>query len=180
MTIEFSIINHSNAHQVIDLFEEVFTASAGEEEGRLLRQLVTKLVNETPENDLHGFCAHENGNLVGAIFFSRLALPNQTLGFMLSPVAVHGGCQGKGIGQKLIRFGLERLKKLGVELVVTYGDPAFYSKTGFKQVSTELIEPPYPLSQPIGWLAQMCTDRDIEPSNGKLGCVEAFNNPDYW
>ncbi|WP_415891313.1 GNAT family N-acetyltransferase [Neptuniibacter sp. SY11_33] len=180
MTIEFSIINHSNAHQVVDLFEEVFTASAGEEEGRLLKQLVTKLVDETRQNDLLGFCALESDHLVGAIFFSRLTIPAPTLGFMLSPVAIDSDYQGKGIGQKLIGFGLEQLKNLGVVLVVTYGDPAFYSKTGFKQVSTELIEPPYPLSQPIGWLAQMLNNQDIQPSKGKLGCVKAFNNPDYW
>lgn len=178
--MECSVFNHSCTQQTVDLFEDVFTVSAGEEEGGGLRQLVTQLVNETPENDLHGFCAHEHGNLVGAIFFSRLTLPNKTLGFMLSPVAIASSFQGKGIGQKLIRYGLDQLKAKGIELVVTYGDPAFYSKTGFRQVSIELIEPPYLLSQPMGWLAQMLNDRDIEPSNGKLGCVKAFNNPDYW
>ena len=178
--MEFSVFNYSNLQQTVDLFEEVFTASAGEEEGRLLKELVTKLVEETPQNDLLGFCARKSDHLVGAIFFSRLTLPTQTLGFMLSPVAIATECQGKGIGQKLIRYGLDQLKANGIELLVTYGDPAFYSKTGFKQVSTELIEPPYTLSQPIGWLAQMFNDRDIEPSHGKLGCVEAFNNPDYW
>lgn len=178
--MDYSVFNHCNAQQTVDLFEDVFTASAGEQEAQILSQLVTKLIEGTPQNDLLGFCAHENGHLVGAIFFSRLTIPNQTLGFMLSPVAIANDYQGKGIGQKLIRYGLDQLQTKGVELVVTYGDPAFYSKTGFRQVSTELIEPPYELSQPIGWLAQMLNDQDIQPSTGKLGCVEAFNNPDYW
>ncbi|WP_415900978.1 GNAT family N-acetyltransferase [Neptuniibacter sp. QD48_11] len=178
--MEYSAFNYINVQETVNLFEAVFTASAGEHEGRLLRQLVTKLVDETPQNDLLGFCAHERGYLVGAIFFSRLTLPNKALAFMLSPMAIASSFQGKGIGQKLIRYGLDQLKAKGIELVVTYGDPAFYSKTGFRQVSIELIEPPYPLSQPMGWLAQMLNDRDIEPSNGKLGCVKAFNNPDYW
>ncbi|WP_415884863.1 GNAT family N-acetyltransferase [Neptuniibacter sp. QD37_6] len=178
--MNYSVFDYSQTQQAIELCESAFTASAGEKEGQLLKLLVTKLINETPENDLFGFCSTVDHQMVGAIFFSRLTLPDQTSGFLLSPVAIESEYQGKRVGQTLIRYGLDQLGTQGIELVVTYGDPAFYSKIGFKQVSTELIEPPFNLSQPIGWLAQMVNGKDIKPSHGKIGCAKAFDDPSYW
>ncbi|CAD7778098.1 MAG: hypothetical protein KIIPBIDF_00975 [Candidatus Methanoperedenaceae archaeon GB50] len=58
---------------------------------------------------------------------------------MLAPVAVSTEHQRKGIGQALINYGLDELKKRSVSIVVTYGDPSFYSAdfvkigAGFRQ-----------------------------------------------
>jgi len=100
--------------------------------------------------------------------------------FLLGPVAVLTDSQGQGIGQSLIRYGIEELKKNVAKLLVTYGDPSFYSKVGFNQVEEKLIEPPFPLSQPEGWLAQDLNGRHITASIGKCSCVPAFANPKYW
>jgi len=60
-----------------------------------------------------------------------LTFESEVNAFLLGPVAIHTSYQGKGIGQKLINFGLNTLKENGVELAFTYGDPNFYSKVGF-------------------------------------------------
>ena len=54
---------------------------------------------------------------------------------MMAPVAVATAHQGKGIGQRLISHGLDALRREGVDIAVTYGDPAFHGRVGFKPVS---------------------------------------------
>jgi predicted N-acetyltransferase YhbS len=72
------------------------------------------------------------------------------------------------------------MKERGVRTVVTYGDPAFYTKIGFEPVSPGTILPPFDLSQPEGWLARSLTKAPIEPLPGPSSCVEAFGDPAYW
>ncbi|MEM1368308.1 MAG: GNAT family N-acetyltransferase, partial [Cyanobacteria bacterium P01_H01_bin.15] len=98
----------------------------------------------------------------------------------LSPVAVCTDCQGQGIGQSLIKCGLQELKKNGVKFVTTYGDPAFYSKVGFEQISQLAIASPHPLSQPQGWLGQSLAAEPIRNIPGRCTCVKALDNPEYW
>ena len=72
------------------------------------------------------------------------------------------------------------LKKQGVHLVFTYGDPAFYSKVGFRQITEKTAKAPFILSQPEGWIAQSLLGEDIKPLPDQPYCVEAFNKPDLW
>lgn len=61
--------------------------------------------------------------------FSKLSFPNEENVFLLAPVAVATKWHGQGIGQALIRFGLEALKTKGVSIVMTYGDIRFTPKS---------------------------------------------------
>jgi predicted N-acetyltransferase YhbS len=65
-------------------------------------------------------------------------------------------------------------------LVFTYGDPAFYSKTGFEQITEQIVEAPFPLSQPEGWLAQSLDGEPIRAMSGLSKCVEALSDQKYW
>ncbi|MDC0358704.1 N-acetyltransferase [Oligoflexia bacterium] len=162
------------------LFLSVFTNSEGEAEGKLIANLVKELMTDTDEQDLYGFVSVDEEQLVGAIFFSRLTFEKNVDAFILSPVAVHSKYQGKGIGQKLINHGLDEMKNRGTNIVITYGDPAFYSKVGFQPLSEEIIKAPLELSHPEGWLGQSLSDESIEGIPGCCTCVKAFDNPAYW
>jgi putative acetyltransferase len=170
----------AQAEEIKDLFRRVFSDSEGQDEGVLLGKLAYELMTETEAEDLYGFVAIEDGKIVGCIFFSRLTFEGGMRAFLLSPVAVHTHHQGKGIGQQLIRYGIQRLKEDGVELVMTYGDPNFYSKVGFSPVKEETIKAPVQLTYPEGWLGQSLVGQSIEPIAGQPTCVEAFNKPGYW
>ena len=50
----------------------------------------------------------------------------------MGPVAVRPDRQRSGIGQALIRAGLERLRATGAQGCVVLGDPAYYVRFGFK------------------------------------------------
>ena len=178
MEFRSHLINDFSA--ITDLFVSVFTESEGETEGALIGQLSKELILSTDEQDLYGFVAVDSGKLVGSIFFSRLTFEKDVDVFLLAPVAIHSDYQGKGIGQNLINHGLRELKKRGIRIVTTYGDPEFYSKVGFYPISQEVIAAPLELSQPEGWLGQSLIGDSIESLSGSSSCVKAFNKAVYW
>lgn len=172
--------NPSESRIVEKLFSSVFTDSEGEAEGLLIGNLVNKLIAETPENDLHIFVAADENQLVGAIIFSRMPTKAESEIFILAPVAVRTTYQGKGVGKSLIQYGVKELKERCAKILVTYGDPNFYSKVGFSPIDEKLISPPHKLSQPEGWLAQSLDGSVIDHSYGKSSCASAWNDPAYW
>jgi len=162
------------------LFVAVFTKSEGESEGTLIGNLSRELIAETGRRDLHGFVAVDGEQIVGAIFFSRLTFETDVNAFILGPVAIHNDYQGRGIGQAFIKHGLGALADEGVRLVVTYGDPGFYSRVGFRPISQDVVQAPFELSQPEGWLGQDLRGNPTEAISGKCSCVKALDNPAYW
>ena len=178
--MELLQFSKNNSKAIQQLFIKTFSDSEGEAEGTLIGNLVDDLINNTDADDFDGFIATEDKQIIGSIFFSRLTFQQVVNAFLLSPVAIHPEYQGKGIGQRLINFGIEQLKKKSVTLIITYGDPAFYSKVGFIQIDEQTIKPPFVLSQPEGWMAQSLDNDKIIPIRGNTLCVKAFNNPELW
>ena len=178
--MHYSKFESADTQSVVDLFFSVFGHSEGNEEGLLISELVARLISTTACDDLMGFVAKNETGLVGCIFFSRFSVPNDQLAFILSPVAVATAVQSQGVGLGLINYGIEHLKQNRVELVFTYGDPAYYSKFGFQQIDEHTVKAPFKLSQPIGWLAQSLNGEPIQPMQGVTGCVEALSDAKYW
>jgi putative acetyltransferase len=178
--MNLSLFDSSQSTDVIELYTNVFSNSEGEEEGRVIGDLVSNLISTTEPQDLIGFVAGSNINLTGCIFFSRIVFPDDDATFILSPVAITTSEQGKGYGQQLINYGLSHLKSLGVNLVFTYGDPNFYCKVGFTPISEAIVRAPFELSQPEGWLAQSLDGSPIKPIQGTPQCVPALNIKEYW
>jgi putative acetyltransferase len=76
--------------------------------------------------------AEKQGRIVGHVAFSPVTINGQAgHWFGLGPVSVEPAEQGCGIGQALIRDGLERLRATGAEGCVLLGDPAYYGRFGF-------------------------------------------------
>jgi HAD superfamily hydrolase (TIGR01509 family) len=83
--------------------------------------------------------AVNDSHVLGHIFFSPLTLdatrqPEDAgrRGLGLGPVAVLPDRQRAGIGSRLIRAGLDAARRLGYDYVVLLGDPAYYSRFGFR------------------------------------------------
>ena len=68
--------------------------------------------------------------VVGHVLFSRLRAPAAALA--LAPLAVRADRRRRGIGARLVRAGLDRAKREGWRAVVVLGDPAYYSRFGFR------------------------------------------------
>ena len=170
-----------NSHQEItNLFTSVFTSSEGEKEGRLIGNLASELSSEIDNQEVICFGTYEEESIIGAIFFTRLRFNEAIQVYMLAPVAVSTKHQGKGVGQALINYGLNELKNRSVAVAITYGDPSFYSKVGFRALSENVIQAPLKLSMPEGWLGQSLTGKQIPTINERPKCVKEFNDPAYW
>jgi predicted N-acetyltransferase YhbS len=170
--------------QMIQLFSTAFRDSEGIEEGHVIGDLVRSLLLDSPHDQVVSFSVgiSENEHPVGACIFSKLIFDGDHGDvWLLSPVAVVTAHQGKGVGQAMIRSALESMKhEHGAELVFTYGDPAFYRRVGFQQVSETEVPAPFPLQYPEGWLGQHLHQGRIGQWPGPCRCVSAFNNVELW
>lgn len=178
--MEFRAFRADDASAVIELFRATFTDSDDEQEGEMVSGIARALVATTGPDDLYGFVATDRGALVGAVFFSRLRFGQPLKAFILSPMAVRTDRQGQGTGQALICHGLQALREHGVELVLTYGDPAFYARVGFRPLSMDVVPAPFALSQPQGWLGQSLVGGAVGPLEGPCTCVPALADAVYW
>lgn len=172
--------NPSKIKEINNLFIKTFSDSEGKSEGLAIGELTNNFMTSTDANDFYCFVATDDDKIIGGVFYSRLIFERDIKAYILSPMATLTEYQGKGIGQKLINFSLDVLKENGIELVVTYGDINFYSKTGFKLIAEEIVPAPLKLSYPEGWLGQSLVSDKLDPIAGKSYCVEALNKPNLW
>ena len=80
--------------------------------------------------------AEENDKLIGHIMLTRnyittISCSKETL--LLAPLSVALEYRNKGVGSKLINKSFELAKSMGYKSVVLVGDPAYYSRFGFKK-----------------------------------------------
>lgn len=178
--MNYAIYNSSQIKEIKQLFQQTFSDSEGETEGKVIGDLACNLMQQTKAKDLFVFVATEKEKIVASIIFSRLTFEDNTNAFLLAPVAVHTKYHGKGVGQALINFGLNILREQGVTLAFTYGDIRFYSKVGFSIINESIIKAPLPLSYPEGWLGQSLTGGEVQVIAGLTRCVKALNHKVYW
>jgi predicted N-acetyltransferase YhbS len=171
----------NRADEIVALFTQTFTASEGAEEGRLIGALARDLLATTPAEKLRVFLALDAPKVIGAIMFTPLVFrddPRRVT--LLAPVAVATDRQGQGVGQALIAHGLDRLRAEGMDVAVTYGDPAFYGRVGFRPITEDTAKAPFPLSLPHGWLAKALDGRPLAPLKGPSRCAPALSDPSFW
>lgn len=179
--MEFERIGRERASDLTQLFTSTFSSSEGAEEGALIGSLVAKLSADIDDLEICCFGAVENEQLVGAIFFTRLHFADRAPIYMLAPVAVSTDYQKSGVGKALISHGLNELANHGALVAVTYGDPSYYGKIGFKPLSEGVLKAPLDLSMPHhGWLGLSLTGEPIQARAERPDCVDAFRDPAYW
>ena len=117
-----------------------------------------------PELDL---VMEEDGKMIGHVMFSKAELmlddgsrvPSWTFG----PISIHPDYKRKGYGLQLLRFALEKARKMGIGFLCMEGNIEFYRYAGFGLASRLGIhyhaepknaEVPYFLAQELepGWL----------------------------
>jgi HAD superfamily hydrolase (TIGR01509 family) len=92
------------------------------------------LVRERGKSTL-SLVADQDGLVLGHVLYTPVTLvPPQPVvrGLGIGPIAVLPKFQRAGIGSRLMRAGLDLVRRLGYAFVVLLGDPACYSRFGFK------------------------------------------------
>ena len=77
--------------------------------------------------------AEQEGTIIGHIAFSPVNISNGAKNWLgLGPVSVLPEFQKKGVGSKLIREGLKRIKQFNAAGCCLVGHPDYYGRFGFK------------------------------------------------
>lgn len=150
-----------------------------DEEARLTRAI---LADPTAEPTL-SLLAEDDGKVLGHVLFSRAHITGSDCrGAILAPLAVVPAAQGRGIGSKLVRAGLDRLRRDGVALVFVLGDPGYYARFGFTPARRRGLAAPYPIPEAHAeaWRVQALRDDVLGEVQGSVICCDALMQPELW
>lgn len=85
--------------------------------------------------------------IVGHVLFSRMSIDTgggDVDSVALAPMAVVPAWQRQGIGGRLIRYGLDRLRQDGERIVIVVGHPTYYPRFGFSSERARALGSPFP------------------------------------
>ena len=123
---------------------------------------------------LGSLVAEVEGRAVGHILFTRMwidtisgALP----AVALAPMAVLTAYQRQGIGQRLVRHGLDLLRSRNEEIVIVLGHPDYYPRLGFSVEKARGLESPFP---PEAYMAMELIPGALARVQGKVRYSAAF------
>ena len=91
--------------------------------------------------------AKADNKIVGHILFTKIKIKdendNEFDSLALAPMAVRPEIQKQGVGGQLIKYGLDRAKKLGHKSVIVLGHEHYYPKFGFVPADRWKIKAPF-------------------------------------
>lgn len=174
MQIRESVENDKDAIRIVHL------AAFGESEGETVSQLAIELLEDKNAQPTLSLVAEQNNEIIGNIIFSPVNIEGVKgiSAYILAPLAVKIDNQRKGIGTKLINQGIETLRNRGADIVLVYGDPNYYTRTGFK--AGHNLEAPYKLEYPEAWMAQELVEGVLTKTQGMVRCALPLNSPELW
>ena len=143
-------------------------AFGGAEEADLVDNL------RTAGDVLVSLVAEMEGRIVGHVLFSRMWI--ETPGGLvpavaLAPVAVLPEQQRRGIGGRLIRYGLDLLCGRGEKVVIVVGHPDYYPRFGFSREKARALESPFPVE---AFMAMELSPGALEGVRGRVVYPAAF------
>ena len=157
----------------------------GEDKGPEIADLVNGLLDDKTALPLLSLVAVENGQLIGHILYTKAELTRTDKPVsiqILAPLAVLPDAQTEGVGSKLIKEGLSKLKESGVALVFVLGHPEYYPRCGFITAGALGFEAPYPIPDKHAgaWMVQELKEGVIGSVKGKVQCSKVLNQPQHW
>ncbi len=153
-----------------------------EGERGIVSKLAMDLLSEQTPPQAISLVAETDGAVVGHIAFSPVTIgSNKSFqGYILAPLGVKPDYQKRGIGSKLIEYGMQQLSVMGVNVVFVYGDPKYYGRFGFSADEALQYTAPYPLQYPFGWQVIVLNACKIEKPPVAITCVASLCDPKLW
>jgi len=165
----------------IDQILKVICSAFEENESEIIKKLVTDLFKEKSSPLVRSLVFEQDKEIIGYISFSPIYIEsNNVSGYLLAPLAVSPKYQKNGIGTNLITTGIKILIKDNVDVLLVYGDPAYYKRFGFSEEIGKKFIPPFSLEYPFGWLGLSINDTNIPKQSHRFKCLEAFNKKELW
>jgi putative acetyltransferase len=123
---------------------------------------------------LASLVAEMQGRPAGHILFSRMwidTIAGPVPAVALAPMAVLAEHQRQGIGQDLVRHGLDLLRSRGERIVIVLGHPDYYPRVGFSVEKARCLESPFP---PEAFMAMELLPGALTCVQGKVRYPNAF------
>ncbi len=157
-------------------------AAFPEGEREVVAKLAVDLLADESTPCVISLVAEAEGTVVGHVAFSPVSDKNDgsLLGYLLAPLAVSPQYQKQGVGSGLIERGMQQLSQMGVEMLLVYGDPAYYGRFGFSEEAAERYLPPYELQYPFGWQGIVLDEREAGTAPVDIACVAPLCDPALW
>jgi putative acetyltransferase len=148
-------------------------------------ELTRDLLADPTAKPFLSLMAFIDGQPAGHILFTAAHLldsSREVVVSFLAPLAVVPKFQKRGVGGSLIKNGLERLSKSGVDLVFVVGHPEYYPRHGFTPAAKLGFETPYPIpaEHADAWMVRALHPDVIGSVSGKVICCDALNKPELW
>ena len=101
--------------------------------------------------------AQLDGGIIGHVAISPVEISDGARDWYgLGPVSVLPDCQGTGVGSRLIRASLDRLRASGARGCVVLGEPSYYGRFGFSaHPALSLPDVPPAYFQALGFAGQV-------------------------
>jgi putative acetyltransferase len=166
----------------LDSIFKVIETAFSDGENKVIMNLVQELSRETTSPSIKSLVAEVDNQVIGYVSYIPIFLKSDSniSGYILAPLAVCPEQQKKGVGSNLIKFGIDMLAQDGIEVLLVYGDPAYYGRFGFKEEIGRWFVPPYTLQYPSGWTGMMLNNTPVPEHPNQFECVSALSKPDLW
>ncbi len=165
----------------MSIVRKVYQNAFGQPDGETVSQLAMEILQDETARPILSLVAEQDSEIIGNVIFSSVTIEGAegVAAYILAPIAVTSVAQKRGIGTQLIDKGLETLKERGAEVVLVYGDPDYYHRTGFK--AGHHLKPPHKLNYPAeAWMAQELVEGILNKTQGIVQCATSLNSPEHW
>ena len=157
-----------------DAIDTVIRAAfAGTDFGHQGEAELVRMVGEDGDT-LVSLIAERGGAVAGHVLFSRMAIEADGAalsGAGLAPVSVLPELQGQGIGDALIRAGLDALREQGVAISFVLGHTAYYPRFGYSPDLAARFASPFAGPH---FMAMMLDSHAAWPLGGRADYAPAF------
>ena len=149
--------------------------------------ITEQLINDDSAQPVVSFLAFDEDKPIGHILFSNATVEGYQKSehiCFLSPIAIIQEYRDGTVDQLLMKEGLKKLEKSGIEMVFVYGDPDYYKKHGFVPDAESFgFTPPFPLPDrhSEAWMVLALSNiRGLSNSFGKVVVADPLNKPELW
>jgi len=165
-----------------DVINGIYLTAFPESENTVVARLAIDLLSERTEPETISLVAEIDDTVVGHVAFSPVTASKDSnfLGYILAPLAIAPAHQHSGIGESIVRYGIDQLIQRDVDAVFVYGDPDYYSRFGFNISDAKPFLPPYQLKYPLGWQALTLNGYANDGRPKRINCVTPLCNAELW
>lgn len=178
---------HKDYKSIVSLILRSFQEGTDYSDGTDIIALVEEIRDSKYYIQELSFVAELDNKVVGHFLFSKFPLsPTKEGGhgdgadseiLMLAPVSVHADYFRQGIGNAMLRMGIEKVGELGYKGITVEGNYKFYNQVGFHTSSEYNIFPTsgYPMKEPRCMMCQETHKGSLDGIHGYIVYDMYFN-----